>query len=183
MSNPSHATAPCPARPSVLAVPTLRRRVLCVIYEALILFGVLFITGYLFSTLTQQRSALMYRHALQVWLFLVLGAYFTWFWRHGGQTLPMKTWKIRVVDADLHTLSLPRAILRYCLCWLWFLPGMALDWLLGIKDWSSVGIASAWAILWACTMFIDRDRQFLHDRLAGTRLVSVIDAPSPPKAA
>lgn len=156
------------------AVPTLRRRLMCMTYESLLLFGILFITGYLFSTLTQQRNALMYRHALQAWLFVVLAVYFIWFWCHGGQTLAMKTWKIRVTDAHLRPLSWPRALARYLLAWLWILPPAALDAWVGLKDWPSVLLMVLWLTLWACTMFIDRDRQFLHDRLAGTRLVSVV---------
>lgn len=156
------------------AVPTLRRRLLSMVYESLLLFGVLFLAGYLFSALTQQHSGLMYRHAMQAWLFLVLGAYFVWFWTHGGQTLAMKTWKIRVVDAHGQPLGFGRAIARYVLAWLWVLPAMALDWTLGLTGWNSVALLSGWIVLWALAMRVMPDHQFVHDRLAGTRLVSVL---------
>nr|WP_224788814.1 RDD family protein [Pandoraea terrae] len=152
----------------------MRRRGLSMIYESLLLFGVLFLAGYLFSALTQQRNALMYRHAMQAWLFLVLGAYFVWFWCHGGQTLAMKTWKIRLVDTHGRAPSAGRAIGRYLLAWLWVLPAAALDWALGLTGWASVAVLVGWLTLWASTMRFDRDHQFLHDRLAGTRLVSVL---------
>ena len=80
--------------------PPLRRRLLSMTYEAMLLFAVVFIAGYLFDTLTQSRDALMLRHTRQAWLFVVLGIYFVWFWTHGGQTLAMKTWRIRVIDVD-----------------------------------------------------------------------------------
>ncbi|MGZ3237424.1 MAG: RDD family protein, partial [Burkholderiaceae bacterium] len=70
------------------------------LYEAMLLFGVLFISAWLFSTLLQQRNALYLRHALQYWLFLVVGVYFVWFWTHSGQTLAMKTWRIRLVTKN-----------------------------------------------------------------------------------
>ena len=96
------------------------------VYEAMLLFGVIFTAGWLFSTLLQQRHALYLRGALQDWLFLVLGIYFTWFWTHGGQTLAMKTWRIRLVAADGRPVNIWRAMARYLLAWLWFLPGLAL---------------------------------------------------------
>ncbi|WP_084663687.1 RDD family protein [Pandoraea faecigallinarum] len=162
------------AAPKNYAVPTLRRRLLSMVYESLLLFGVLFLAGYLFSALTQQRSGLMYRHAMQTWLFLVLGAYFVWFWTHGGQTLAMKTWKIRLVDAHGLPVRTGRALLRYVLAWLWVLPAMAIDWALGLTGWSSVALLAGWIVLWALAMRVTRDHQFVHDRIAGTRLVSVL---------
>ena len=61
------------------------------------MFGVVFIAGYLFSTLSQTRNAMDNRHGLQAFLFVIFGIYFAWFWAK-GQTLAMKTWNIRVVD-------------------------------------------------------------------------------------
>ena len=165
---------PSGVEPGSYAVPTLRRRVLSMVYESLLLFGVLFLAGYLFSALTQQRSGLMYRHAMQTWLFLVLGAYFVWFWTHGGQTLAMKTWKIRLVDAQGRPVRPGRAVARYALSWLWVLPAMALDWALGLTGWGSVALLAVWIVFWALAMRVTPDHQFIHDRLAGTRLVSVL---------
>lgn len=71
----------------------------CWLYEGMLLFGVVFIADYLFSTLTQTRSGLDNRAWQQALVFTVLGWYFAWQWRRTGQTLPMKTWHIRVIDA------------------------------------------------------------------------------------
>jgi uncharacterized RDD family membrane protein YckC len=152
--------------------PSLRTRFACMVYEAMLLFGVLFIADWLFSTLLQQRHALQFRGAGQAWLFLVLGAYFAWFWSHGGQTLAMKTWRIRLVASDGHPVGRLRAVCRYLLAWLWFLPGFGMAWLLGAKGWMLVFIPVANVALWSLTVLLDRERQFLHDRIAGTRLVS-----------
>ena len=81
-----------------LPPPSLKRRMACWLYEGILLFAVIFIAGYLFSTLSQTRYALDNRHGLQAFVFLVLAIYFTWFW-HKGQTLAMKTWHIRIVDS------------------------------------------------------------------------------------
>jgi uncharacterized RDD family membrane protein YckC len=156
------------------ATPSLKRRLVCMVYEAMLLFGVVFIAGWLFDTLTQSRHALYLRSARQLWLFLVLGAYFVYFWCHGGQTLAMKTWRIKLAVPGHDRISQRQAIARYLLAWLWFLPAMALDYVLGLTGWASIAVILAGIGLWAMTALFDNDRQFLHDRLAGTRLVSAL---------
>lgn len=143
------------------------------VYEAMLLFGVLFISDWIFSTLLQQRHALQMRHAGQVWLFVVLAAYFIWFWTHGGQTLAMKTWRIRLVTVQGEPVRLPRAAGRFLLSWLWLVPGFALAWAFQAKAWALLAIPAANVALWAASAWLDRNRQFLHDRIAGTRLISV----------
>jgi uncharacterized RDD family membrane protein YckC len=147
------------------------------LYEAMLLFAVLFISNWLFSTLTQQRHALYLRHALQTWLFLVVTAYFVWFWTHGGQTLAMKTWRIRLVTRDGQPIRTRRAIGRYFLAWLWILPGMALAWALGVKNTFLLLIPAANVLIWALTIYLDPQRQFLHDRIAGTLIVDTSKSP------
>ena len=82
-------------------------------------------------------------------LFLVLLVYFIGFWSNGGQTLAMKTWRIRLLTAEGLPVRPARALLRFLLCW----PSLVFG-----------GVGIVWAL-------IDRDRQFLHDRIAGTQLV------------
>jgi uncharacterized RDD family membrane protein YckC len=142
------------------------------VYEAMLLFGVLFSSGWLFSTLLQQRNALYLRHALQYWLLLVVGIYFVWFWTHSGQTLAMKTWRFRLVTKKGEPVKIGRAIVRYVLAWLWFAPGLAVAYLVGAKTWWLFWIPVANMVLWAMTIYLDPNRQFLHDRLAGTRLTT-----------
>lgn len=139
----------------------------------MLLFGVVFIAGWLFSTLLQQRHALTLRSGLQYWLFLVVGVYFVWFWTHGGQTLAMKTWRIRLVSAQGLRVSLLVAIARYFLSWMWFLPGLMLAWGAHAKGWWLATIPMINVVMWGATAFLDPDRQFLHDRLARTRLIRV----------
>lgn len=153
------------------------------LYEALLLFGVLFIAGWLFSILLQQRHALYLRHAQQIWLLLVVGVYFIWFWIHGGQTLAMKTWRIRLLTADGKPVPVWRAIVRYLLAWIWFLPGLALAAALDAHAWALVLFPALNMLLWALAIYLDPQRQFLHDRLAGTRLVKLQQPVTPAKPA
>jgi uncharacterized RDD family membrane protein YckC len=124
--------------------PGLWRRVASMLYEAILLFAVAFFAGWLFFAASGGRDATagVLRYALQLFIVVMFAAYFLWCWLRGGQTLAMKAWGIRLVDVT------PRkALLRFVLALLLF------------------PVSVAWALL-------DRDRQFLHDRLAGTRLVN-----------
>lgn len=147
------------------------------VYEAMLLFGVLFISGWIFSTLLEQRHALYLRSALQYWLFLILGLYFVWFWTHKGQTLAMKTWRIRLTAKDGGDPTPLQAIARYFLALLWIVPGLALARAIGAQGWMLVVIPLANVVVWALAVYTDPQRQFLHDRIAGTRLVDVKEAP------
>jgi len=151
------------------------------VYEAMLLFAVVFIFGGLFSILLEQRHALYLRNFLQDWLFLIIGLYFVWFWTHGGQTLAMQTWRVRLVTADGQPVGFKRALARFLLSWLWVVPGLAAAWAIGAKAWMLVLIPAANILLWAMTIFLDPQRQFLHDRIAGTRLIR-FDPPKEKKA-
>lgn len=144
------------------------------LYEAMLIFGVVFIAGWLFDTLTQSRHVLTLRHARQFWLFIVLGAYFMYCWMRGGQTLAMKTWHIKLEVPGQASVPFIKAALRYLLAWMWFLPAITLNFALGLKGWEGIGLIAAGMCLWALTAKLDKDGQFLHDKLAGTRLVSLV---------
>lgn len=150
--------------------PPLMRRMACWLYEGMLLFGVVFIAGYLFGTLSQTRHALDNRHALQGFLFIVFGIYFTWFWAR-GQTLAMKTWDIAVVDSAGQPLSQPRALLRYLASWLWFLPPLAAVAPYALSGAETTVIVIGWVAVWALLSRFHPQRQFWHDAIAGTRLV------------
>ncbi len=156
---------------SELQAPALARRMACWLYEGILLFGVVFIAGYLFSALSQTRHALDNRPGLQAFLFLVLGIYFTWFW-HRGQTLAMKTWHIRVVDTLGRPLTQSRALGRYLASWLWFLPPIVLTWPLHLPALEVAVLTLGWVAIWALLSRFHPQRQFVHDALAGTRLIS-----------
>jgi len=150
--------------------PGLRRRMACWLYEGILLFGVVFIAGYLFSTLSQTRNALDNHHPLQAFVFVVVGIYFVWFWSK-GQTLAMKTWHIRLVDRALKPVSQPRALLRYLLCWVWFLPPLLCAYLVGLGPVDSVAMTGGWIVLWALLSRMHPEGQFWHDDWAGTKLI------------
>jgi uncharacterized RDD family membrane protein YckC len=143
----------------------------CWLYEGMLMFGVVFVAGYLFGTLSQTRNAMDNRHPLQAFLFVVFGIYFTWFWAK-GQTLAMKTWNIRVVDRAGRPVTQGRALLRYVLSWLWFLPPLAAMAPFHLSGGEAVVIVVGWVAVWAISSRFQPQGQFWHDVLAGTRLVT-----------
>lgn len=162
--------APQPTNP-LLTAPSLRRRMACWVYEGILLFAVVFIAGWLFSTLGQMRDAADARRPLlQAFLFVIFGIYFTWFWAK-GQTLAMKTWNIRIVDRAGRPVTQARALLRYACSWLWFLPPAAA--LAPFKPGAGEAAVAmlGWIVVWALLSRFHPQRQFWHDALAGTRLV------------
>ena len=135
---------------SRLRLAPLGMRLLSLAYEGVLLFGILFVASYLFIGLARDAQTGMPRLVFQVYLLAVCGAYFVFCWVRSGQTLPMKTWRIRLVTEQGKPLAVGRAFQRYLLA----VPSVL----------SGIGV------LWA---LVDRDRQFLHDRLAKTRIVRV----------
>ena len=116
------------------------------LYESLLLFAVAFFAAWLFFFASGGRDATSgwSRYALQLFILAFFAAYFLWCWLRGGQTLAMKAWHIRLVEV-----TPSRALLRLALALLLVPTGVSIVWSL-----------------------FDVERQFLHDRLAGTRLVS-----------
>ncbi len=124
-------------------------RFAAIVYEGVLLVGVTFIGSWVYLKLFGDASHGIARHVFQAYVALLCGVYFVYCWRRSGQTLAMKTWGLRLVRADGGPLSLGRAVARYVLA----LAGLL-----------AAGLGFVWVV-------VDRDRQFLHDRLLGTRIV------------
>ena len=154
----------------------------CWTYEGLLMFGVVFLAAYLFGSLSQTRNAMDNRNALQAFLFVIFGIYFVWFWAK-GQSLAMKTWDIRVVDRHSQRITQKRALLRYVLSWLWFLPPLLGSWLFKLPASQGVVLALGWVAVWAVLARFHPEKQFWHDAMAGTRLISWKASESPKRLA
>jgi len=152
--------------------PSLGRRMSCFMYEGVLLFGVVWAAGMVYSLATGQRHAMTGQTGMQFVQFAVLGVYFVWFWSRTGQTLPMQTWNIRLVGANGQPVSRLRAACRYLLAWLWFLPGLAAAHFAGIQGGLAVSVILVAGVLtYALLSRLHPQRQFLHDALCGTRLI------------
>ncbi|MDD2990425.1 MAG: RDD family protein [Zoogloea sp.] len=150
MPSKANANGGLSARRQTVELAGLRRRLASMLYESLLLLGVLALTFMVpllvlgIGTDYTPRGGVLW-----IYIFAVLGMYFLWYWRRGGQTLAMQTWKLRIVNSDGKPVSLRQGWIRYALAW----PSVLF-----------FGAGVIWAL-------IDKDRQFLHDRLAGTRIV------------
>jgi len=159
--------------PVALVAPGLLQRLACFVYEGVLLFGVVMVAGLIYGVATQQRHALAGALGLRVFLFLVLGAYFVWFWSRSGQTLAMQTWHIRLVTRSGEPVSRLRALCRYLLAWLWFVPALVTLKLAGLQGALPAFVAvTAGVLAYAGLTRLHPDRQYWHDAVCGTRLVA-----------
>lgn len=125
------------------------RRSGSVLYEVLTIIALWMLASAIITTIFDNATHGPARWLLQGVSLLAISGYFLWCWSHGGQTLAMKTWRIRIVMESGAPLTFLQALQRLLLTAACLLPA-------GIGFW--------WA-LW------DKDGQFLHDRLAGSRMV------------
>ena len=160
---------------SAAPVPSIARRLASMLYEAVLLAAIAFFAGTLFLLATQGQTATgLLRFVHQLYLLAVFAAYFLWCWLRGGQTLPMKTWRIRLVAPGHARVPARAALARFAYASLFvgaFVASVAAAFehrnaLLAFGSLALSGIGIGWAL-------VDRDGQFLHDRLAGTRLIQV----------
>ncbi len=126
------------------------RRLGAVGYDLLLLGSLLLATtaGLIAATGAPIPAGTWYHQAL---LALISFVYFGVAWTRSGQTLGMKTWRIRVRTFDGRTLGWGRAALRFAAA------GISL---LGL------GLGFAWVL-------VDAQRMSWHDRLSRTVLVLV----------
>lgn len=143
---------PSPPSAPLAALP---RRLVCLIYDGLLLTAVLWFAALPLQLLEAGVGASHSRTLFQLYLVVVAGIYFMWQWLRSGQTLAMKTWRLRLVDAGGRDLTFQQALLRYGVA----VAGAAL-----------AGVGFIWA-------FFDSQRQFLHDRVARTRIVHLTERP------
>lgn len=138
--------------------PSLLRRLAAIGYDAVLVFGVLLLLWTLYYlalvALTGREDLGDTLLARLYWPFALLAmiGFHAWFWSHGGQTLGMKSWRIRVVAADGRDPTLKQAIVRYL--WAWISA-------------AACGLGFLWVL-------IDRQQLAWHDRLSNTRLVMTV---------
>ena len=136
------------------ASPGLARRIAAMLYDGLLLVALWFAVSALLLTVSGGRLAdpdrpLWLMYVLRISLMLVTFLFFAGFWTHGGQTLGMRAWRLRLEDVSGATVSWKKAFIRFATA----IPSLG---------------AAGLGLLW---MLIDRKHCAVHDRLSGTRLV------------
>lgn len=130
--------------------PSLLRRLGAVLYDTLLLAALLMLASFLYVPLVDQALAPPFNRALyQLYLLAISLAYFCWFWVHGGQTLGLRTWRLRLVARDGGAVTWMQAVRRF---------------LAAIASWLCLGLGFLWVL-------VDREKLAWHDRFSGTRLM------------
>jgi len=146
-----------PAIPDIdqAVTPGLLRRLAAMLYDSLLIFGLLLLASMMVTLPVgillgePAANALPGNPWFRLWLALVPPLFFALFWLKGGQTLGMRSWRLRVVRSDGQPLAWRDALKRLLACLLSWLP---------------LGLGFLWIL-------VDRERLAWHDRLSGTRLV------------
>lgn len=154
--------------------PSVRVRLACGVYEGLLLFGVLAGAGLLYGLLLQPSGSDRWGWGFSLFLLGVMAGYFSWFWSK-GETLAMATWHLRLQRRGETLPPRPvQALLRFLVCLLAVLPALATIGLAGLTQHK----AAAWTVLlvnllgYALLARLHPSRQFLHDLLTGTEMVT-----------
>lgn len=148
------ANAPSPSAPHESLVPAgVLRRLAALCYDGFLLFAVLFFAT---AVLVVLRGGLAFAPGdpwLMVYLAAVSFLFFGGFWVHGGQTLGMRAWRIRVQKRDGGPIDWPRAALRSAV---------------GVLSLGLLGLGFWWA-------WLNPQRRTWHDLAAGTVVVRVLE--------
>lgn len=169
-----------------LRAPSLFRALASLLYEVLLLAALLMTAGLIFQVFYHffgQSPLLDWLH--RAYLLAILLAYFGWCWTRTGQTLPMKSWWLRLEYADGRALTWAGACVRFAVAGVLIvlIPALAFE---VLRHWFAFKIAAWGAASLAALPFLwrvlDADSQFLHDRFSRTRLVWLGKKPKQPKA-
>lgn len=163
---------------NTIILAPFRRRFFSMVYEQVLVIGLVMLVALIFAVSTHQTHALKHQFALQVCLFMSLGIYFVWPWLKSGQTLAMKTWRVRLLSSNqsnhLTPLTIKQAILRYLLSWIWLLPALAISAWYPFNNQQTALACTINVIIYWLIAYIHSSKQLLHDRLLG---VVCVDAP------
>ena len=160
------------------------RRLLALLYEGLLLVALLLIAGFALAPFVSPTGSAA-THTLGIpttparvgaftALFLLGAIFYGWNWSEGRRTLPMKTWHMALVTRDGAPVPRRAALVRY-LAW-WIGPALGLVAYALLRDHGLGGFAVPLLLINYLAAFVDPERQLLHDRVAGTRVV--VDSPN-----
>lgn len=149
------------------------RRLLAIVYDLILLLAVLYVAMGALLLITAGAANQPGSPWLSAYLLLVSFIFYGWFWINGGQTLGLRSWRLRVEEGDGRPLTWGVAMLRFSLPFIFCLPFATLwRWIFPESSIFSLVVITCLPLgvgfLW---MLIDRERRTLYDRLSGTRVV------------
>lgn len=158
--------------PTLARRVSVRRRVAAAFYDALALIGIWFVVGGIAVGLHHGEAVPVHTLGFQLVLLIAAWAYFAGCWRRGGQTLGMKSWRIRVVDrASGSALSWRQVSVRFVVGVLHWLPLAVAAWAWFSPNPRLVVIAAGALLACGYWWILGGRGEALIDRAAGSRLV------------
>ncbi|MCG6885615.1 MAG: RDD family protein [Proteobacteria bacterium] len=94
-----HPAMNVPPSRGLLPAP-LHKRLLALVYDSLLLIAVLFLAMAVLLIITGGQRFEAGSPWLSLYLLGVSYAFFGWFWTHGGQTLGMQAWRLKLVQGN-----------------------------------------------------------------------------------
>lgn len=146
------------------------RRIGAVLYDSLLLLGIQFLASLIIVALPQINYGQRWYPAYVIYVCAIGYLFFGWFWTHGGQTLGMKTWGMRIERIDGQPITWGKAFIRFLaalLTWAAYFGGLKLIELLHPPMVTLCWIVYSVIFWW---LLFDRRSLGLHDRLSGTVL-------------
>lgn len=128
---------------------SLLRRFGAIFYDSFLLLTVLFVASFIIVIPTGIRPQDPYFFLFQIYIFVIAYLFFAWCWTRGGQTLGLRTWKMKVVNEDNTKLSYTTALIRF---------------IVSMISWLPFGLGYLWS-LW------DKQHRTWHDIASKTKLV------------
>jgi len=127
----------------------LPRRLLAMLYDALILLGLLIVAAAIALPFGNTQKVAFHDFWFTLWLLAVCFAYLAGCWRYGGMTVGMRAWRIRVVSSGGQEVSWAKCLLRF---------------LVAVISLGVFGLGVFWAL-------VDKKNRTWHDLAAGTLLI------------
>jgi uncharacterized RDD family membrane protein YckC len=135
-------------KPVLDSRPGFLHRLTVILYDLLLLIAVLFVATALVLPLNAGKAFTGHQYFFPLYLLIVSFFFYAWFWTHGGQTLGLRAWKIKVLSLDKKPISWKQALLRYAAAFL---------------SWAFFGLGFLWIL-------IDKNKRSWHDHLSKTAL-------------
>ncbi len=88
------------------------RRMMSILYDSMLIFAVLWVMSIPFYNFAVNENILL-KTLMQIYLYLIIQFFFVWFWVKNGETLGMKTWKIKIVNEDGNKISYKQGVTRF----------------------------------------------------------------------
>ncbi|MEE9396648.1 MAG: RDD family protein [Methylococcales bacterium] len=138
-----------------MALPTtsgLLRRLAALFYDSFLLLAILFFATAIILPFNEGEALVSGQILYSLYLLLVTFLFFGWFWTHGGQTLGMRAWKIKLCSQQTHrSLNWQQATIRFLAALVSLIP---------------LGAGFFW-------IMIDRDKLSWHDRFSKTIIIRI----------